>query len=384
MARPDTWMPLKIGPWTKKTARLSAAERGAYMELLLAYWVGGPLPADDEDTLKRLARCTDKEWRAVRGKVLAYFTRDGDVLRQSRADEEMAEANQRYERRASAGKAGGKAKAKQTAKQNPSNATAEPQASYKEQSSNDEASLRDAAPKPVKGTRLAVDWQPSPDGYAYARERNLEHAEIAGVALPKFIRIFTSPDLKKPIRKGWDRTWCNFIDDESPRIIANRTREQRPAGNLRRDQSITAATDSILAKAGIRRAGGVGEVRDSINGVGGVGDAGGAGNPGTVIDADDWRRVPESSEGTEGSDAADAGDDRGPRNAAGGLPEAVDGIPGGRGSVRDDDTAEIQPVVALVAGPSREVGTPDASAPEASGGDDDYGTIPDFLRRQAN
>jgi len=92
MAKPDTWMPLKIEPWTKKTARLSLAERGAYMDLLLAYWVGGPLPADDEDTLKRMARCTDKEWKQVRVKVLAFFTRDGDVAKQLYAQRELETA----------------------------------------------------------------------------------------------------------------------------------------------------------------------------------------------------------------------------------------------------------------------------------------------------
>lgn len=122
--KPDRFMPVEIEPWLKKTARLSPAARGAYMDLLLAYWRGEALPADDDDALMRIARCTEKEWAPIRDKVLAYFKRDGDLLTQERADEEKAKAQQMYERKASSGKAGGLANAKQKA----SKTVAEPEA----------------------------------------------------------------------------------------------------------------------------------------------------------------------------------------------------------------------------------------------------------------
>ena len=112
MAKPDSWIPLRIEPWRKKTARLSPMARSAYLDLLLAYWQGEELPADDNDALTRLARCTEAEWKQVRSKVLAFFKRDGEFLTQDRADDEKAEAKQRYANKASAGKAGGKASGK--------------------------------------------------------------------------------------------------------------------------------------------------------------------------------------------------------------------------------------------------------------------------------
>lgn len=211
MAKPDTWMPLKIEPWTKKTARLSLAERGAYMDLLLAYWVGGPLPADDEDTLKRMARCTDKEWKQVRVKVLAFFTRDGDVLRQGRADEELADAAARYERRASAGRSGGLAKAKQPPKQNPSNATAEPQASYKEHSLQREKPAEAGLGKSPRASKISEFWQPNEKDQSYATDKGLNASTIANIA-----EQFRNHWLAKPKNNtsaNWSLNWRTWVQN---------------------------------------------------------------------------------------------------------------------------------------------------------------------------
>lgn len=329
MAKPDTWMPLKIEPWTKKTARLSLAERGAYMDLLLAYWVGGPLPADDEDTLKRMARCTDKEWKQVRVKVLSFFTRDGDVLRQGRADEELADAAARYERRASAGRSGGLAKAKQPPKQNPSNATAKPQASYKEHSSRDEtdanASVAPTKSKPRR-TRLASDWKPNSDSYAKAREHGLEHSEIAA-DIADFIAYWTGPEPTKPLKADWDRTYDNHIRDYASKIIARRTRRGQPQRNGSGDGSVFAALSQNLEAGDLggqdddsRMGRGVDEDRMG-DGFAGSGSTDSPENGATIIDADDWRRVPEGAGET-------AVHDESPQREHGRYPADVDVLRG--------------------------------------------------------
>lgn len=275
MAKPDTWMPLKIEPWTKKTARLSLAERGAYMDLLLAYWVGGPLPADDEDTLKRMARCTDKEWKQVRVKVLAFFTRDGDVLRQGRADEELADAAARYERRAAAGRSGGQAKAKQTPKQNPSNATAEPQASYKEQSSNDEtdanASVGRKRPPPKRSTALPADWTLSQEGFDHATAKGLDPATIRAVA-----EHFRDDNAAKGrTSKDWNASWRTWITKhigwygtgpwpKGKQLVSNR---QGPEGVIAAGAAVIAR---LQANGGLRSdcGGYMDEASDAGDGVG--------------------------------------------------------------------------------------------------------------------
>jgi uncharacterized protein YdaU (DUF1376 family) len=72
MSRPDSWMPLHIQDWRRGTLSFTATERGAYMELLLAYWELGPLPAEDK-VLEGLVEVPRQGMEAGRAKVLAKF-----------------------------------------------------------------------------------------------------------------------------------------------------------------------------------------------------------------------------------------------------------------------------------------------------------------------
>lgn len=112
-------MSLHIGDYKKATGHLRAAGHGAYFLLILHYWATGGLPDDDEQ-LAAIACMTDREWKKHKPVIKAFF-KDGN-WKHRRIDEELIEAQARYEKRASAGKKGGDAKAK--GKQTPSNATA--------------------------------------------------------------------------------------------------------------------------------------------------------------------------------------------------------------------------------------------------------------------
>lgn len=54
------------------TMHLSAAEHGAYLRLLFAYWRSGP-PQDDNRVLARIAGVTAAEWREIRRTVEPFF-----------------------------------------------------------------------------------------------------------------------------------------------------------------------------------------------------------------------------------------------------------------------------------------------------------------------
>ena len=310
MAKPDTWMPLKIEPWTKKTARLSLAERGAYMDLLLAYWVGGPLPADDEDTLKRMARCTDKEWKQVRVKVLSFFTRDGDMLRQGRADEELADAAARYERRASAGRSGGQAKAKQTPKQNPSNATAELQASYKEHSlrreteANASGERKRSAPK--VGTRISPDWKPNERNHEDAKNRGYHAADIERLA-----QHFRDYHLAKgTVSKDWDASWRTWLANDAKFSAqrGNGATGQQSRHNGSQPGSIVDLANRLKARAGVggqnHRDGGMGRGGEWVQAAGDERDEAGVGfgAGGIVLEADECERMHRPVGGTKAAD----------------------------------------------------------------------------------
>lgn len=105
MSSADVWMPLYIGDYLADTMRLSMAQHGAYMLLLMEQWRNGPLPKD-EGELARIVRCDVKEWRRVGPAVLRYFedTPDGYVQRRLEREREQAAANSN--RRAEAGRKG--------------------------------------------------------------------------------------------------------------------------------------------------------------------------------------------------------------------------------------------------------------------------------------
>jgi uncharacterized protein YdaU (DUF1376 family) len=74
MKRP--WMPLWVGDFITDTEHLTAAETGAYIRLIMFYWVSGGLPAD-EKAIARIARLDSKAWRRSCPALRALFKGPG-------------------------------------------------------------------------------------------------------------------------------------------------------------------------------------------------------------------------------------------------------------------------------------------------------------------
>jgi len=79
------WMPLYIPDFLADTTRLSAAETGAYLCLIMDYWMHDGLP-DDDAKLAAIARLPLKSWRQMRPTIEAYFQ---DGWRHKRIDAEL-------------------------------------------------------------------------------------------------------------------------------------------------------------------------------------------------------------------------------------------------------------------------------------------------------
>ncbi len=106
----EAWMPLYVADYLKGTRHLSTEEHGAYLLLLMTAWTSdGALPADD-DRLRRLTGMDPKSWKASRGVLLEFFTRDGDTWRHKRVDAEMDRARDISAERSAAGKRGAAAR----------------------------------------------------------------------------------------------------------------------------------------------------------------------------------------------------------------------------------------------------------------------------------
>jgi uncharacterized protein YdaU (DUF1376 family) len=86
MKRP--WMPLYIADYLRKTTHLGALESGAYLHLIMDYWQNDGLP-DDDKKLARIAKMTDREWKAAKATLQAFFH---DGWKHEKIDEEIAKA----------------------------------------------------------------------------------------------------------------------------------------------------------------------------------------------------------------------------------------------------------------------------------------------------
>lgn len=108
--KPDVWFPLVVGDYLKDTSRLTTEQHGAYLLLLMDYWVKGP-PADDDVELASITGLEIRRWKLHRPKLLKYFRVEDGAWRNKRIDEELerwTEKKRVYVERASAG---GRAKA---------------------------------------------------------------------------------------------------------------------------------------------------------------------------------------------------------------------------------------------------------------------------------
>src|SRR6185436_4083577 len=66
------WMPLNIADYLRDTTHLDAEQSGAYLHLIMAYWVAGKLPNDNRQ-LAKIARVLPQKWRYQRPVLEAFF-----------------------------------------------------------------------------------------------------------------------------------------------------------------------------------------------------------------------------------------------------------------------------------------------------------------------
>lgn len=106
-SKPDEFLPLFIGPYLKDTLHLSTEQHGAYLLLLMAYWVAqGPLP-DDDAVLSAITKSDLKTWRkSLRKIVEKFFIISDGKWHQKKADYELGRAVGLVKSRSEAGKRG--------------------------------------------------------------------------------------------------------------------------------------------------------------------------------------------------------------------------------------------------------------------------------------
>lgn len=149
------WMPLYVAEYIADTMHLTALEHGAYLLLIMHYWQKGRLP-DDDRKLASIARVTPEQWSDMRSTIAEFFE---PGWTHTRIDSELKRAQESYERRAAAGRAGGKAKA--AGKQSASIAKARPEQSQSHSPTEKEGSNEPSSPEPGKPAPVVVIGLPT-------------------------------------------------------------------------------------------------------------------------------------------------------------------------------------------------------------------------------
>jgi uncharacterized protein YdaU (DUF1376 family) len=223
MNRP--WMPLYIADYLKKTTHLRALESGAYLHLIMAYWASGKLPNDDRQ-LATIAKVSDREWKALKPTLAAFF---GPDWTHARIDEELAKAE---EVAASSSERARQAANKRWAKHTTRNAPSMQQASLKDaqectlhssQDTKEEKKEASSLRSDVRTTieraekeqlkqakRLPEDWQPSVADIDFAKANGLDALGLLRETT-KFKNYWLAKGGKDARKLDWSRTWQNWV-----------------------------------------------------------------------------------------------------------------------------------------------------------------------------
>lgn len=165
------YMPLWVGDYLSDTQHLSAAEHGAYMMLIMAYWQrGGPLP--DGPRLAHIARLTPAEWAISEPVLREFFTVQNGLWSHKRIDAELEKVRERQLKASTAGKAS----AKRRSNSNPT----QPQLESNGRSTDVDPEFNSGAtiptPEPSKYKLTTSEQEP-------ARESEAENTGFVGVGL---------------------------------------------------------------------------------------------------------------------------------------------------------------------------------------------------------
>lgn len=252
MNKPDVFMPLYIGDYLAGTSRLTTELHGAYMLLIMDYWMNGPLP-DNDIQLAAITRMPPDAWSIARASLEQFFSIENGEWKHKRVEEELAKAydkkrmaKEKAEKAAAARWAKEEEKRKKAAKDASSNAPSIPQAMHEEcpspspspsqvSPSEREGESDDPPPPPPKKTKRFV--KPSVDEvFDYMISQGMDSA-LAGEQSQRFIDHYTSNGWKvggKAPMKDWQAAvrsqWLKpKFDSGAPRYQT--AQERRAARN---------------------------------------------------------------------------------------------------------------------------------------------------------
>lgn len=87
--KPDVFMPLYIGDYMAGTSRLTTEQHGAYLLLIMDYWMNGA-PPDNDQVLASITRMPLDAWSIARACLEQFFSIEEGTWRHKRIENELS------------------------------------------------------------------------------------------------------------------------------------------------------------------------------------------------------------------------------------------------------------------------------------------------------
>jgi len=234
----DVWMPLYVKDYLAATSRLSAEQHGAYLLLIMDYWLNGPLP-DDDQALAQIAKLHLEQWTKHRPSIARFFAVGNGEWRHKRVDGELAAARDRRVKAKERGKMGAKARWGKTEHR------ARPSI---EQESGKQSSKDSSAPAPAPSHSKAQSKDQEPNGSSTDAEKSAPEAaytipltggrshSVTQSDLDRYRELYPSIDVEQSIRNiiGWleanPKRKSGSVRGAKSRITTWLSRDQDKAG----------------------------------------------------------------------------------------------------------------------------------------------------------
>jgi uncharacterized protein YdaU (DUF1376 family) len=227
MSIAPNWFPFHIGDYLRDAEELSMLQHGAYLGLMCWYYsIGRPLPAQPQRIYNRL-RANSVEERAAADFILTeFFVLTGPCWTHKRIDAELAKFQREQEARERGGEHNRIRIEQEKARRINETSVAPPIApptgahignqNQNQNQNQKEKERAEATAKPKtdarRGTRLRLDWLPSDDLTAWAKQQRPDLDP--GKTLETFRNYWLAKPGKGGTKLDWDATFKNWVLNE--------------------------------------------------------------------------------------------------------------------------------------------------------------------------
>jgi len=90
-----SYMPFFVTDYLADTAHLSRSEHGAYLLLIMAYWMAGEALPENDQKLAKMAHATHQEWSSLKLVIADFFTVENGKWHHKRIDNELRIADEK-------------------------------------------------------------------------------------------------------------------------------------------------------------------------------------------------------------------------------------------------------------------------------------------------